>query len=64
MQVEGRRGDFFFGFKKQRVLDRKVIAETKKIQIENVIVKEDRGYITNEQAVQEIESLNDPLQLD
>ena len=56
MQVEGRQGDIFFGFKKQRVLDRKVIAETKKIQIENVMTKEDRGYITNEQAIQEIES--------
>ena len=63
LQSQGIMPDLTFKFKKQRIRDRKEIAETEKIQIENITTKEDRNYITPDEAKEEIKQLRDPLTL-
>lgn len=63
LRVRGARGKVIFNYKKQRVADRKTIAETQRIQIDNVIAKRDAEFITLEQAQAEIKALVDPLEI-
>ena len=60
-RVRGIRGNVNLMFQKRRVRDLKSIAETEKIQIENIIAKRDAGFISPQQAADEIELLHDPL---
>ena len=60
-QVRGVRGEVRLLFQKRRVRDLKSIAETEKLQIENIITKLTNNFITQEEAVQQIEMLRDPL---
>lgn len=63
LQVEGRRGTFEFAFRKQRVADRKTVAETQRIQIENIVMKKDNGLISEEDAISETKFLANPVQI-
>ena len=60
-QVRGIRGDVRIRFQKRRVRDLKSIAETEKIQLENILVKIENGFITAQEAQREIDMLHDPL---
>lgn len=60
-QVRGIRGDVNFQFQKRRVRDLKSIAETEKIEIENILARLERGLMTDDEAMMEIEMLKDPL---
>ena len=60
-QVRGIRGDVNFQFQKRRVRDMKSIAETEKIQLENILMKLENELMTREEAMAEIEMLHDPL---
>lgn len=60
-QVRGIRGEVSIQFQKRRVRDFKSIAETEKIQLENILVKLQNELITPEDAQREIEMLHDPL---
>lgn len=60
-RVRGIRGDVRFLFQKRRVRDLKSIAETEKIQIENIIAKMTAGFINEQEATDEIQMLRDPL---
>ena len=60
-RVRGIRGEVQFMFQKRRVRDLKSIAETEKIQIENILSKLSNGFISQADAAREIELLHDPL---
>ena len=60
-QVRGIRGEVRLLFQKRRVRDLKSIAETEKIQIENILTKLQNDFIDQEEAARQIEMLRDPL---
>ena len=59
-QVQGIPSESAFYFLKQRVLDKKHIAETEKIEIENIEKALDRNWITEEEAKEQYRLLRDP----
>ena len=61
LQVMGIQGTVELMFKKQRISDRKVLAETEKIAIENIITKQEAGLITEDEAKQDVASLRVPF---
>ena len=63
LRVQGLPGEVMWNQKKQRVTDRRTIAETQKIQIDNIIAKRDGNLITPEQAIMESQALVDPLEI-
>lgn len=60
-RVRGIRGAVSLKFQKRRVRDLKSIAETEKIQLENILTKLQNDFISQADAVREIEMLHDPL---
>ena len=63
LQLQGKSDEVTFSFRKLRATDKKTIAETEKIQIENIITKRDAELITPKQAILESEAVTDPLQI-
>ena len=63
LQIQGIQDPLKFFFRRQRIIDRKTIAETEMIVIDNIIKKVNAQLITQEQAIDEASSLADPLQL-
>ncbi len=59
--VQGIRSKSRFIFLKQRVRDKKDIAETEKIELDNINVAKEQGYISQEDATQRYLDLRDPL---
>ena len=60
-QARGIRGRVNFLFQKRRVRDFKSIAETEKIALENILVKLQNEFITQEDAIRQVQELRDPL---
>ena len=60
-QVQGITSKSRFMFLKQRVRDKKDIAETEKIEMDNLKSAEENSYITKEEAIQRYRELRDPL---
>lgn len=63
LQAAGQPGTATFSFKRQRIVDRKEIAETEKIQLENINTKVAAEYISQDEARMEARSLRDPLEV-
>lgn len=61
LQAAGQPGTAKFSFKRQRVDNRKEIAETEKILLENINTKLTAEYVTQEEARQEAREIRDPL---
>ena len=63
LQVRGVYGGVKFLFRRQRIIDRKTVADTEAVVIDNIVKKLDAELITLEQAQQEASAMADPLQL-
>ena len=63
LRLYGRRGEVILKYKKQRISDKKVLAETEGLAIDNIITKRDAGLITSEQARSDADGLRIPFYL-
>ena len=63
LHIQGKQGTVTSRFTKQRISDKKVLAETEQIAIDNIIKKRDADLINHEQAVEDAEGLRIPFYL-